>query len=235
MSPETKRRVQLAFLVAFALVGIRLGYILYQRSQPGVQSAAKREEQPLDPDYYVVPKKLVDYDLKSLKRDLSGRTVWVREGYRFTFYPYDRQRQRVNLAHESGTLGPIERLDIKDVVLAPGARQQQLMAVFDKNGASYAFPVGAVSGGQYEIVASEILFIQDPHELYRHWPAEVWQAIERHQVKPGMNEIQATFAIGMGVPERQSSTDEKTVHYPNGGNPVTILYRNGRAAEITRG
>src|SRR5579864_6119810 len=165
MLPETKRRVQLAFLVAFALAAIRLGYVFYERSQPGVQKAATRQEQALDADYYVVPKKLVDYDLKSLKRDLSGRTVWVREGYRFTFYPYDPQRKRVNLAHEAGTLGPIERLDIKDVVVAPGTRQQQLMAVFEKGGASYAFPVGAVSGGQYEIVASEILFIQDPHEL----------------------------------------------------------------------
>jgi len=27
----------------------------------------------------------------------------------------------------------------------------------------------------------------------------------------------------------------KTVHYPNGGKPVTITFRNGKAAEITGG
>jgi hypothetical protein len=71
--------------------------------------------------------------------------------------------------------------------------------------------------------------------LYKHWPAEVWESIEQHQIKPGMNEFQAYFAIGMGVPDRSSDPAVKTVHYPNGGKPVTITFRNGKAAEITGG
>ncbi|MBV9573061.1 MAG: hypothetical protein JOY93_03330, partial [Acidobacteriales bacterium] len=63
-------------------------------------------------------------------------------------------------------------------------------------------------------------------------PPEVWEAIEHHQVKPGMNEIQADFAIGMGIPESSGEESIKTVNYPNGGKPVTVTYSNGKAIEI---
>ena len=72
-------------------------------------------------------------------------------------------------------------------------------------------------------------------DRYKHWPPDVWQAVERHQVKPGMNEMQADFAIGMGVPDAGSSSDEKTVRYPNGGKSLVIVYRDGKAAEIKPG
>ena len=80
-----------------------------------------------------------------------------------------------------------------------------------------------------------MFFFQDPRELYKHWPADVWESIEQHQIKPGMNEFQAYFAIGMGVPDRSSDPAVKTVHYPNGGKPVTITFRDGKAAEIRAG
>ncbi len=50
-----------------------------------------------------------------------------------------------------------------------------------------------------------------------------------------MNEIQADFAIGMGVPERSDNPSAKTVKYPNGGKPLLITYRDGKAAEIKPG
>ena len=68
-----------------------------------------------------------------------------------------------------------------------------------------------------------MLYIEDPHELYKHWPADVWDAIERHEVKPGMNEIQADFAVGMGIPQRSDDPTVKTVNYPNGGN-LSVLH-----------
>jgi hypothetical protein len=106
------------------------------------------------------------------------------------------------------------------------------MAVFRENGKHYAFPIGAVQSGIYRIYSDEMLFVQDPHQLYKHWPPEIWQAIDDHQVKPGMNELQADFAIGMGTPENSGTSELKTVHYPNGGHPVTIVYQGGKAAEI---
>ena len=77
-----------------------------------------------------------------------------------------------------------------------------------------------------------MFFIQDPKQLYKHWPADVWEAVDKHQVKPGMNELQANFAIGMGLPQLSNEAGVKTVQYPNGGKPVRVMYREGKAVEI---
>lgn len=217
------------------IVTARAGYIFYQRHQDRV--AAEKQLQVRNagysnPDYYVSPKKLYPYDLKSAKQ-LTQQPEWVKEGYRYTFYPYDPASKRVQFAHEAGLLGPIEKVSITDVVTAtpPGTKKRQVLAVFQKDGKDYAVPIGYEADGEYKIYSDEMFYIEDPHQLYRHWSPDVWQAVEQHQVKPGMNEMQAVFAIGMGRPDPGSS-DEKTVHYPNGGKPLVVVYHDGKAAEI---
>lgn len=236
MSPTTRQKIQLVLLAAIIITGARTAYILYQRHTEAA-SARETTAPPLNPDYYVTPKKLHPYDLESA-RQLTQQPVWVKEGYRYTYYPYDTTRHGSDFDHPAGQLLPIEKLEIKEVVTdrSPGSpEQKQLMAVFAKEGKTYAFPIGSVQSGNYQIYSDEMLFIQDPHELYQHWPADVWSSIDSHQVKAGMNEIQAAFALGMGVPERSGDSSAKTVHYPNGGKPVTITFRDGKAAEITQG
>lgn len=237
LSPEAKQRIQLALLAAFVLASLRAGYIFYQRHQDRL--AAEKQQQARDvgysnPDYYVSPKKLYPYDLKSAKQ-LTLQPVWVKEGYRYTYYPYNSATKKVDFGHEAGLLGPIEKLAIKDVITAnaPGAGpKRQVMAVFEKDGKSYAVPIGYQQEGEYKIYSDEMFFIEDPHALYKHWAPDIWQAVEQHQVKPGMNEMQADFAIGMGVPDAGSSDYEKTVRYPNDGKPLVIVYHGGKAAEI---
>ena len=126
-------------------------------------------------------------------------------------------------------------LEIKDVVSDAAAGKRQIMAVFQKEGKSFAVPIGFEMEGQYKIYSDEMFFVEDPHDLYKHWPPDVWQAIERHEVKPGMDELQADFAIGMGVPDAGASSDDKTVRYPNGGKPLVVTYRGGKATEIKPG
>jgi hypothetical protein len=143
----------------------------------------------------------------------------------------------VDFAHDAGLLLPIEKLVIKDVITAtpPGKSQRrQVMAVFEKEGKTYAVPIGFEAEEQYTIYSDEMFFVEDPHDLYKHWPPDVWQAVEQHEVKPGMNEMQADFAIGMGVPDAGGGS-EKTVHYPNGGKPLVVVYEDGKAAEIKPG
>lgn len=233
MTDETKQRIQLVLALAIAVAAIRTGYIFYERHTANSQPAANAAP-PLNPDYYVIPKKLYPYDLKSAKQ-LTQQPVWVKEGYRYTVYPFSDHH--ADFSHEAGQLLPIQELHIKDVVLdrTPGARdQKQVMAVFEDEGKSYAFPIGSLKDGNYQIYSDQMLYIQDPHELYKHWPTDVWQAIEKHEVKPGMNELQADFAIGMGVPQAGGG-DTKTVNYPNGGKPLTITYQDGKATEIKAG
>ena len=238
MSPEAKQRIQIALALALAIAGVRAGYILYQRHEDFL--AAQKQERAKNAgysnaDYYVTPKKLHPYDLKSAMQ-LTQQPEWVKEGYRYTYYRYVPVVKTVDFAHEAGLLGPLERVEIKDVmaVPAPGGRRQ-VVATFEKDGHSLAVPIGFESDGQYKIYSDEMFYVEDPHELYKHWPADVWQAVERHEVKAGMNEMQADFAVGMGVPDAGASSNEKTVRYPNGGKPLVVIYRGGSATEIKAG
>ena len=220
-------------VVAILVSGTRLAFILYERHQSSVQQS-RQQPPPLNPDYYVSPKKLYPYDLKSA-RQLTEQPVWVKVGYAQTYFPYDPSRHRVDFSHEAGKLLPIERLQIKDVISAnspdaPG--EPQVMAVFEKEGKAYGFSIGSIRNGEYKFYSDEMLFVQDPHELYKHWPVDVWDAIDKRKVKPGMSELQASFAIGLGIPEKSGEPGNRTVNYPNGGSPLSVTYQNDKAVEI---
>jgi hypothetical protein len=236
ISPELKQRIQLVLIVALLVSGTRLVFVLYQRHESAMEQA-KKQAPRLNPDYYVTPKKLYPYDLKSAHQ-LTEQPVWVKVGYGYTYYPCDPSRHHVDFSKEAGKLLPLEKLQIKDVIVevapqSPGERQ--VMAVFEKDGKSYAFSIGSIKEDNYKFYSDDMLFIQDPHELYKHWPAEVWEAIDKHQVKPGMSELQTDFAIGLGIPESTGRPGNRTVNYPNGGNPLSITYRDDKAAEIKPG
>ena len=222
------------------VAAVRAGFILYQRHEDFVEAERLKEAKKVgysNPDYYVSPKKLYPYDIKTAKQ-LMQQPVWVKEGYRYTYFRYDPVSKKVDFAHDAGLLLPIEQLAIKDVVTArpPGAGQRkQVMAVFETEGKSCAVPIGFEADQQYKIYSDEMFFIEDPRVLYKHWAADVWQAVEQHEIKPGMNEMQADFAIGMGVPDAGDTSYEKTVRYPNGGKPLVVVYHDGKAAEIKPG
>lgn len=224
--------IQLVLLIAIVAAGIRV--VLYFRERHKAFEPEKKQETALDPDYYVTPKRLRPADLKDAK-ELTKQPVWVRDGYRYAYYPYSG---RSDFDHPAGTLAPLEKLDIKDVVLdrTPGsASQKQVMAIFEKDAKRYAVPIGLNENGDYKIYSDEMLFIQDPHELYKHWSPDMWSAIDSHQVKQGMNEIQATFAIGIGAPEGTGASNPRIVDFPNNGHPVRITFTNGKATDIQAG
>jgi hypothetical protein len=253
MEPQTRKWLQLTLLIFLALAAIRFALIYRSRHQPGPTARQERLNSQLNPDYYVVPRKLRPYNLESA-RQVTKQPVWVKEGYKYTYYPYDTARKRANFDQEAGTLGPIEKIQIKDLVQQKGpppppqvftgaegqpikvrqAPLDLLLAVFEKDGKEFVVPIGSVKSGNYSIYFDEIFYIQDPHDLYKHWTADVWQSIDRHEIKPGMNEIQAVFAVGMGTPEPpKGDPSEKIVHYPNGGKPLAVTYRDGKAEKIT--
>src|SRR5678815_4921776 len=99
INPDVKQKIQIALALAIAVAAVRTAYVLYER-----HSEDKRETQPaaaappLNPDYYVVPKKLYPYDLKSA-RELTKQPEWVKEGYRYTYYSYDPGSKRVQFGH----------------------------------------------------------------------------------------------------------------------------------------
>jgi hypothetical protein len=236
MSPETTKKIQLFLAASIAIAAIRTGWIFYERRQDNAP-AATQEAPPLKADYYVTPKKMHPYDLKSA-HELTQQPAWIREGYRFAYYAYDPAGKRADFAHDVGTLGPIEKLDITDVVTdtAPGkSDQKQVMAVFRKDGKTFAFPIGVQQGDTYTIYSDDILFVQDPRELYKHWPADVWDAISKHEVKTGMNQLQADFSVGMGQPDNLHDGNNRTVTYPNNGKPLVVTFVEDRAVSVKAG
>ena len=109
------------------------------------------------------------------------------------------------------------------------------MALFEVDGKPYAVPIGAEKGDDFKIYSDDAFFIEDPHELYKHWPPEMWKAVDAHEVKQGMSELQVSFAIGLGIPEGSGDYGWRTLHYANGGKPVTITFENDKAVVIKAG
>src|ERR1700736_2927891 len=156
LSQEAKQRLQLALALAIVVAAVRAGYVLYVRHEENL--AAKKEQAAknagyANADYYVSPKKLYPYDLKSAKQ-LTQQPVWVKEGYRYTYFGYQPANKHVDFGHDAGPLGPIEKLAITDVVVASNSvsgQPKQVVATFQKEGKSYAVPIGyQTADGEYK-------------------------------------------------------------------------------------
>jgi hypothetical protein len=237
IDPEFQKKLQVFLVAAIVLAGGRAAYVVYERHEAMKDDSKPRQETALKADYYVTPKKLRPYDLKSA-RQLTEQPVWVKVGYQLTYYPYDVERHKTDFSHEAGLLLPLQKLAIQDVVTgvspqAPGVKQ--VLACFALNGKSYAVPIGAEKGGDFRIYSDEMFFVEDPRDLYKHWPTDVWKKIDAHEVQAGMSELQASFAIGLGIPVGSGDYGWRTLRYANGGKPLAITFENDKALEIKPG
>src|SRR5258708_31343828 len=117
--------------------------------------------------------------------------------------------------------------------------RRQIMGVFhevDKPGnATYAVDIGSATGDDYHFTVNEEFFIDDPHQLYKHWPKDVWDAISRREAKAGMNELQVGFALGTSASADPGSYVNRSIEYTNAGKPVTVTFSNNRAVQIAPG
>ena len=235
MNPEWRRRLQIFLVVMLVLAGLRI-YMIYRERNSGWENrAAKTETKPLSADVYVVPHKLHAYDLESSKA-LIGKTAWVQAGNQMLYFPYEPARKRTDFKHPLGLLPPLEKLEIKDVLLQTDPlHQRKVMAAFVKPGENkqYAVAIGTVQGDDYTIFIDNAFLIDDPHQLYKHWPADVWQAIEQHQAKRGMNELQTSFALGGGTPLDSGDYGNRTMEYHYGDKQTTVAFENDHATEVS--
>src|SRR5260370_7347638 len=156
--PGFQRKLQIFLAVAIVLAGGRAAYIVYARHEARKEDAKPKQETSLKADYYVTPKKLHPYDLKSA-RQLTKQPVWVKFGYQHTYYPYDLQRHKTDFGHEAGTLLPLQKLTIHDVVthVSPQPpRFKHALATFALEGKAYAVPIGAKKGSYFWIYSAHI-------------------------------------------------------------------------------
>jgi hypothetical protein len=242
MDPDWRKRLQIILIIGIVLIVARTAYIFYERRQPLPQP--KQETYSSNLDDYVTPPKIFPYDLKSANKELDGKTVWVRAGNAVPYYRYSSGSHTAELKHSAGLLAPLKKLEIKDVVLQKmpasvkegqvAVVQKEVLAVFDIPGeqGTFAAPIGTAVGDDFNFTANDVLFFADPHQLYKHWPPDMWKAIDEHQAKVGMNELQAGFALGTSANVSSGDYGNRTVEYTNNSNPVKVTFENNHAVSV---
>lgn len=219
----------------------------YSRRDTGTPPPKKEPTYSSNQDDYVTPHKIFPYNVESAKKELADKPVWVKSGSQMPYYRYDASSHAVNFARQIGSLPPLAKLQVKDVILSrkpvalkPGevaVVHKEIMAVFEKAGEPglYAASIGSNTGDDYTFTANEQLFFDDPHELYKHWPPDVWSAIDRHEAIAGMSELQASFALGGVGGSDSDKVGERTIEFENGGKPVTVTFEKNKAVKVTPG
>lgn len=224
-----------ATVVLLLVVGVRVGLIYRERNAPDKTfKSAAREVIPADDLVYLKQKRPSSLaDVKELK----GATVWVSAGGQLEFYPY--VGHAVQYGKSAGTLLGAEPLVVKDMVeqVAPKAAtfripggDRQVSMVFTKanDTKEYAVPVGYREAGQYTFYTDEILFYDDPHELYKHWGPEIWKAVDSHQVILGMNERQVELALGQVSNSTSKDYGNRMVVFANLGHPMAVTFTKNK-------
>ena len=74
----------------------------------------------------------------------------------------------------------------------------------------------------------EILFYDDPHQLYKHWGPEIWKAVDAHQVILGMNERQVELSLGQVSKSTSKDFGNRMVVFANLGKPMAVTFVNNK-------
>jgi len=172
---------------------------------------------------------------------LEGTPVWMKNGYTMSYYPY--VGGHVEFAKRVGLIPADERLDVKKVVKAAAPAgvldgiehgDRQAFVVFSLKGGSglFATPIGYMKGNDESYYCDLLFYYDDPHTIYSHWPADVWAAVDAHQVKQGMSELETRMAIGQKMHPDGEKEGSRTVTYDQDGKHWTITYVKNRATTI---
>lgn len=210
--------VRLGVKVTVVLSVLYVSYHLYERhriANLGRKPVVKKVELPKDA-FVFVPKSYVT-DLRSARRKLIDKPLWVREGYRWSYEPGGR------------LFGPLERIVPTSVAVRGG----EVVLVFDKDGEKASFSIGRPE----RVFVDEIFFVKDPREIYDHWTEEMWEEAARGEIEIGMSDVQVAFALGVGEVVRQSpGLVTRIVEYRQcrvaGLDPVRVTYRHHVAQAI---
>jgi hypothetical protein len=247
MDADLKKKIQISLLAFVVIAVIRVGFIFYARRDTGGGPKKPETTYSSNMDDYVTPHKIFPYNVESAKKELVGKPLWVKTGNVLPYFPYDAAARAVNFKKQAGLLPPVAKLQIKDIVLARDATppkvgevtviQKKIMAVFEKAGEprTFATAFGSNTGDDYAFTANEVFFFEDPHELYKHWPADTWSAIDQHQAIQGMSELQAAFALGANISAGEGDYGNRTIEFADAGKPVTVTFEKNKATTVTPG
>ena len=222
----------------FAPGGAYLLHVWHVRQKPGVQQTASNRTVSMD--NMVLLRAYSPQSFEDLKK-IAGKTVWMRNGYTMAYFPVEGGR--IAFAHPAGVVPSIQKMEIKRFVKAatPATVDDgmshgtaQAFALFTLPGSAnqYAVAAGAINGAEQMYFCDLLFYYDDPHGIYGHWTQEVWQAIDAHQVRPGMSELQTRMAIGQKTHASNHMPGDRTVDYDQAGRTWTVTYKDDKAAEI---
>ena len=227
-----------ATTITLAIGGSYLFTVWRHRQNSGVVGQDTAPKETMD-DVAVVRMEFPQHfdDLK----DLEGKSVWMKNGYTMPYFPF--VNGKVEFAKRVGVIPSAQRLDVKKFIKAAAPNDvddgishgsRQAMAVFTLPGANaeYATPVGVMDAGGEQYYCDLLFFYDDPHTIYSHWPKDLWAAIDAHQVKPGMNELQTRMAIGQKMHPDSQNEGNRTVTYDQDGKKWTVTFANNRATHV---
>jgi hypothetical protein len=232
-------KVLITTLVTLTIGGLYLFSVWEHRRNPGVITD-RNPEQSLTPDDVAIVRMMFMTSFSDTLT-LEGKSVWMKNGYTMPYFPYEGGR--IAFTKPAGLIPAAQRLDVKKIVKAsPPASvddgidhgSRQVFAVFALPGAArlYATVIGAIDGSQEQYFCDLLFYYDDPHTIYDNWPKDVWAAIDAHQVKPGMSELQARMSIGQKQKSQGGSEGNRTVTYDQAGKHWTIAYTDNHATSI---
>lgn len=236
---STLKKILIPFVITIVIGGIYLFFVWRHRQEPGVQQ--KQAQPQLSADDVAVVHMEFPQHFDDLK-DLEGKSLWMKNGNSMPYYPY--VGGRIEWTKPVGLIPPAQKLDVKKIIkaVAPASvhdniehGDHQAMVIFALPGAPalYATPAGFIDGPTDEHYFSDLLFYyDDPHTIYSNWPKDVWAAIDAHQVKPGMSELQTRMAIGMKATYDAETEGDRTVDYDVNGKHIKVTYQHNKATSI---
>ena len=226
-------------LITLAIGGIYLYTVWKQRQNPGVIGQAD-PNQGLSQDDLAVVREFSPVHFEDTLR-LQNTTVWMKNGYTMPYFKYEGGHVEFN--KRVGVIPSLEKLEIKKVVkaVAPASvddgishGSRQAFAVFSLLGSQdlYAAAIGVMDGAEEAYYPDILFFYDDPHTIYGHWPKDVWTAIDAHQVKAGMSELETRLSIGQKMHPDGQTEGDRTVTYDQDGKHWTVTYVGNKATEI---
>jgi hypothetical protein len=218
----------------------RVWSIYKERHEP-VAVKQQPAERQITQDDLVHPRKLYIQSLKSANKELKGKPVWMQAGYQLDYYPY--RGGSIVYGQKKGPLASNQELDIQDVIevttpanwlsrIPRGSKNVFLVFRMPGDHAEYAVPMGEINEGTEEFRMDDLLYYDDPHTLYTHWPANIWQAIDHHQVIPGMSEMQTMMSVGQVSESGSSDYGNRSVTYTAGDRKISVTFVGDKATQV---
>jgi hypothetical protein len=236
---KTWKMILISTLVTLAIGGIYLFSVWKHRQNPGVipQSPA---DATLSKDDLAVVRSFFPAHFDDLQR-LESTPVWMRNGYSMPYYPY--VGGHVVFAKQVGLIPAAQRMDVKKIIkeAVPAAvvdgiehRSRQAFVVFALPGSTelFAVAVGSMDSQQESYYSDMLFYYDDPHTIYAHWPKDIWAAIDAHQVKQGMSELETQTSVGNKLHADGQTVGDRTVTYDQDGKQWTVTYVKNRATTI---